>query len=135
MATDEDEDLTTFPTPLGNYKSKVLPFGLCGGPATFQRYINTMLIEYLNDFCTAYMDDILIFSKSKEDHDKQVRKFLLKLRDAGLQVDIYKSEFGVQKTKFLGLIISTNGIEIDPNKVKTIVEWELPINMRDIQSL
>ena len=68
MATDEDEDLTTFATPIGNYKSRVLPFGLTGGPATFQRYINSTLLEYLNDFCTAYMDDILIISKTKEEH-------------------------------------------------------------------
>jgi hypothetical protein len=64
MATTEDEDLTTFATLMGNYKSLVLPFRLCGGPATFQRYINNTLIKYLNVFCTAYIDNILIFSKS-----------------------------------------------------------------------
>jgi hypothetical protein len=134
MASMKDEDLTTFATPLGNYKSLVLPFGLCGGPATFQRYINTTLIDYLNDFCSAYMDDVIIFSKTKEEHNHHVRKVLQKLIDAGLQADINKSEFGVQKTKFLGLIISSNGVEMDPNKVNTIVEWGLPYNVRDIQS-
>ena len=134
MASAKDEDLTTFATPLGNYKSKVLPFGLCGGPATFQRYINTTLIDYLNDFCAAYIDDVIIFSKTRAEHTKHVRQVLQKLIDAGLQVDINKSEFAVQKTKFLGLIISSNGVEMDPEKVKTIVDWSLPYNRRDIQS-
>jgi len=64
IATEKDKDLTTFATPLGNYKSLVLPFGLYGGPATFQRYINSTLIEHLNDFCIAYIDDIIMFSKN-----------------------------------------------------------------------
>ena len=67
-----DEDLTTFATPLGNYKSLVLPFGLYSGPATFQRYINSTLIDHLNDFCAIYMDDIIVFSKSKEEYIKHV---------------------------------------------------------------
>jgi len=62
IATAEDEDLTTFCTLLGNFKSKVLPFRLCNRLATFQRYINKTLFDYLNIFCTAYMDNILIYS-------------------------------------------------------------------------
>ena len=62
IATIEDKDLTTFCTLLGNFKSRVLLFGLCNRPATFQRYINETLFDYLNVFCTAYMDDILIYS-------------------------------------------------------------------------
>ena len=134
MALDEDENLTTFATPIGNYKSKVLPFGLTGGPATFQRYINSTLIEYLNDFCAAYMDDILIISKTKEEHIQQVRKVLKKLNEAGLQVDIRKLEFSVNKTKFLGLIVLKDGIEMDPEKTADIKDWELPQTVRDIQS-
>ena len=76
MATEKDKDLTTFATPLGNYKSLVLPFGLCGGPATFQRYINSTLIKHLNDFCTAYIDDIIVFSKSRGEYTKHVRIIL-----------------------------------------------------------
>ena len=118
MATVEDEDLTTLATPMGNYKTLVVPFGLTGGPATFQRYINNTLIEYLNVFCTAYMDDILIFSKSQEEHEEHVKKVLQKLREAGLQADVRKSEFNVTKTKFLGLIVSKDGISMDPEKIK-----------------
>src|SRR5450432_2651379 len=112
MATTEDEDLTTFAIPIGNYKSLVLPFRLCGGPATFQRYINNTLIEYLNVFYTAYIDDILIFSKSKEEHTEHIKKVLQKLQDTELQADVRKSEFNVTQTKFLSLIVSKDGISI-----------------------
>jgi hypothetical protein len=68
IATPEDKDLLTFCTPLGNYKPKVLQFGPTNSPATFQRFINNTLFDYLNVFCTAYIDDILIYSQSQEEH-------------------------------------------------------------------
>ena len=129
-----DEELTTFSTPMGNYKQKVLPFGLCGGPATFQRFVNNTLMEYLNKFCAAYMDDILIFSLTREEHIKHVKAVLSKLQEAGLQVDIRKSEFFVEKTKFLGLIVSKDGLQMDPEKIKVIREWEKPRNLTEVQS-
>jgi len=104
------EDLTTFRTRYGNYKYRVLPFGLCNGPATFQRYINKVLHGLLDDFCTAYLDDILIYSDDPLEHEAHVAQVLKRLYEAGLQADIKKSEFAVTKTKFLGLIISTKSI-------------------------
>ena len=118
----EDEDLSTFYTPLGNYKSQVLRFGLYNRLASFQRFINETLFEYLNVFYIAYIDDILIYIKDEKEHLNYMRLVLLRLRAAGLQVDINKSEFNVTKTKFLGLIISTKGIEIDPAKIEVIKE-------------
>ena len=67
----ESEDYTTFVTSLGAYKYRVLPFGLTNGPATYQQYMNDILFEYLDDFCQAYLDDILIHSKSKKEHVKE----------------------------------------------------------------
>jgi hypothetical protein len=84
IATPEDKDLLTFCTPLGNFKPRVLGFGPCNGPATFQRFINETLFEYLNVFCTAYIDDILIYSQSQEEHWNHVRLVLQRLREAGL---------------------------------------------------
>ena len=129
MATTEDEDLTTFCTPLGNFKSRVLPFGLCNRPTTFQRYINETLFDYLNVFCTAYIDDILIYSQNAEEHEKYVKQVFQRLQEAGLQVDLKKSEFSVTWTKFLGLIVTTKGIEMDPEKIKVIQEWEILCNI------
>jgi hypothetical protein len=79
IATPEDEDLLTFCTPLGNYKPKVLQFSLTNGPVTFQRFINNTLFDYLNVFCTAYIDDILIYSQSQEEHTQHVRMVLQRL--------------------------------------------------------
>ena len=116
----DSEELTTFRTRYGAYKYKVMPFGLTNGPATYQRFMNDVLFDYLDDFCTAYLDDILIYSENELDHQEHVRKVLLRLREAGLQADIKKSEFSVRRTKYLGFIISTEGIEVDPEKTETI---------------
>ena len=128
------EDLTTFRTRYGSYKYKVLPFGLCNGPTSFQRYINDVLFDYLDNFCTAYVDNILIYSEDLLEHDAQVKKVLQRLKEAGLQADIKKSEFSVQSTKFLGFIISTEGIAMDPEKVAVVKNWPVPKSVKEIQS-
>ena len=128
------EDLTTFRTRYGCYKYKVVPFGLTNGPATYQRYMNDVLFDYLDDFCTAYLDDIMIYSENELEHEEHVRKVLQRLRKAGLEADIKKSEFGVKRTKYLGFIISTDGIEADPEKTSVIDQWELPRNVKGVQS-
>jgi predicted aspartyl protease len=126
------EDLTTFRTRYGAYKCKVLPFGLTNGPATYQRYMNDVLFDYLDDFCTAYLDDILIYSDNELDHEGHVTKVLERLRKAGLQADIKKCEFSVTRTKYLGFIIGTNGIEVDPEKVEIIRNWKEPSTVKGI---
>jgi len=128
------EELTTFRTRYGQYKCKVLPFGLTNGPATYQRYMHDVLFEYLDDFCTAYLDDIIIYSEDIAEHEIHVRKVLTKLRDAGLQVDIKKCEFSVTRTKYLGFIISTDGIEVDPEKVSAIKTWQYPKTVKGVQA-
>lgn len=128
------EELTTFRTRYGAYKCKVLPFGLTNGPATYQRYMNDVLFDLLDVMCTAYLDDILIYSEEVVDHEQHVKQVLQRLRDAGLQADIKKSEFSVTRTKYLGFIISTNGIEVDPSKVDVVKEWKPPVNVRGVQS-
>jgi hypothetical protein len=113
-------DLTRFRTRYGFYKYKVIPFSLSNGPATFQRFMNDILFEFLDDFCSAYLDDIMIFSDNELEHTLHVRKVLQCLREAGLQADIRKSEFSVKRTKYLGFIVSTDGIEADPEKTYVI---------------
>lgn len=130
----DSEDFTTFVTSLGAYKYRVLPFGLTNGPATYQHYMNDILFDYLNDFCQAYLDDILIYSKSKKEHVRHVRLVLQKLREAGLQVDILKCEFHVQETKFLGLLVSIDGLRIDPTKIQAVIDWKTPTNLKESQA-
>ena len=130
----ESEDLTTFRTRYGAYKFKVMPFGLTNGPATFQRFINNTLMGYLDDFCSAYIDDILIFSATQEEHEIHVRRVLERLREAGLQADIKKCEFHVTQTKFLGFIVGTDGIRPDPQKLAAVRDWQQPTTVKQVQS-
>lgn len=134
MASEKDEDLTTFKTRFGTYKSLVLPFGLTNGPASFQHFINDVCMEYLDEFLVAYLDDLLIYSNSLKEHKQQVRKVLLKLREAGIYADIDKCEFHVLETKFLGVIVGKDGIRMDPAKVKIIHEWMTPQHLKQVQA-
>lgn len=130
----DSEELTTFRTRYGSYKCKVLPFGLTNGPATYQRYMNDILLDYLDVFCTAYLDDILIYSENEIDHKEHVRKVLMRLQHAGLQADIKKCEFDVTKTRYLGFIISTKGLMVDPDKISVVKSWAAPKTIKGIQS-
>jgi len=82
--------------------------------------MNDVLFDYLDDFCTAYLDDIIIYSDNELEHETHVKKVLERLISAGLQADIKKCEFGVKRTKYLGFIVSTSSIEVDLEKVKVI---------------
>ena len=94
--------------------------------------MNDVLFDYLDIFCTAYLDDILIYSDNELEHEEHVRKVLIRLRDAGLQIDIKKCEFYVKRTKFLGFIITTEGIEVDPEKIIAIKNWKVPKTVKGI---
>lgn len=131
-----EEWKTAFRTRYGLFEWLVTPFGLTGAPATFQRYINQVLREYLDDFVSAYIDDIIIYSSgSLANHRRKVCKVLQKLQDAGLQCDITKSEFEQNAVKYLGFIIRAGqGICVDPKKVEAIRSWEVPKTVRDVRS-
>ena len=131
MAPDAEE-LTTFQTHYGSYKYRVLPFGLTNGPATYQRYINNVLFEYLDVFCTAYLDDILIYSEDPLEHETHVKLVLERLRAAGLQADIKKCEFSVTETKYLGFIVGVGGLKVDPEKVAIVRNWLPPRSIKGV---
>lgn len=124
---------TAFITRFGLFESLVMPFGLCNAPASFQNYINHVLFDLLDNTCTAYLDDVLIYSSDKKEHRKHVDEVVSRLREAGLQIDIDKCEFETTKTKYLGLIITPGGIQMDPDKVSAILNWERPSGLHDLQ--
>jgi hypothetical protein len=130
-----DEWKTPFRTRFGSFEWLITPFGLTGALATFQRYINNVLREFLNDFVSAYIDDIIIFTNgSLQNHRNQILRILKKLKDAGLQLDIDKCEFEQKKVKYLGYIIDLEkGICVDPEKVETIRTWEPPSIIRGVR--
>jgi hypothetical protein len=131
-----EEWKTAFRTRYGLFEWLVTPFGLTGAPATFQRYINWVLREYLDEFCSAYIDDILIYSSgSLSDHREKVQKVFQRLQEAGLQLDIAKCEFDVKRVRYLGFVIEAGvGISMEPEKVKAIMEWEVPRSTRGVRS-
>ena len=127
------ENLIIFWTRYRFYKYKILSFDLCNRLTSFQRYINDVLFDYLNDFCTVYVNDILIYSEDSLKHNAQVKKMLQHLKEAELQTNIKKSEFSVQSTKFLSFIISTESIVMNSDKVSVIKNWLLSKSVKKIQ--
>ncbi|KFY69635.1 hypothetical protein V496_00074 [Pseudogymnoascus sp. VKM F-4515 (FW-2607)] len=122
----DSKEYTTFRTRYGSYKCKVLPFRLTNGPTTYQRYMNDVLIQYLDDFYTAYLDDILIYSEDPTKHIEHIHKVLQRLQEAGLQANIKKCEFNVTCTKYLGYILTTTSVEADPEKIEPLRNWTRP---------
>ena len=110
-------------------------FGLTNAPATFQALINTTLCKYLDIFVTAYFDDILIYTKKTlEEHVQLVKKIFKAPQGADIRLRPDKCEFYVKEVKFLGSVITTNRIQIDEEKVKTVKEWPEPTNLKDVQA-
>jgi len=110
-----------------------MPFGLTNTPTTAQRFMNDTLHKYLDIFCVCYIDDILIYSRTLKEHKEQVRKVLQKLKEAGLFIKPEKCQFSIMKTTFLGFIISEEGLEMDPEKVNAVLNWEASKFVKDIQ--
>jgi hypothetical protein len=129
-----EEWKTAFQTRYGLFEWRVVPFGLTGAPAAFQRYINGILQDYLDNFVSAYVDGILIYlSGSLRDHRRKVGKVLQRLIDAELQVDIDKCEFETKQVKYLGYIIEAeNGIRVDPDKITAIRKWAMPSSVKAV---
>ena len=109
-----------------------MSFDLCNSPASFQNYINDTLWEYLNDFCTVYLDDILIYSEIKAEHKIHVKRVLQKLREVSLQADITKCTFHVKEIPYLELIIIIKEVKMNSVKVSIIVEWLTLMNVKNI---
>ena len=111
-----------------------MPFRLTNAPASFQALINDTLREFLNDFALAYLDDVLIFSTTYEQHVQHVRKVLSKLREKDLLVKLSKCEFHKHIISFLGYTVSEKGLSPDPQKVKSIKDWPEPTTVKEVQA-
>ena len=130
-----DEWKTAFKTRYGLYEYLVMPYGLTNAPATFQALINDTLREYLDNFVVAYMDDIMIYSKGTlGEHIKQVKKVMEKLLKKGMRLKLKKCAFHKKEVEFLGFIVTTEGVRMDPGKVQTILEWPRPTKVKEVQA-
>ena len=128
----EDVEKTAFITHKGLYEYLVLPFGLCNAPAAFQREMNR-LFGHL-PFVIVYMDDILIFSKSEEEHEVHLTKILQILQTQQLYAKLSKCSFFQTEAKFLGHVVSAQGIHVDPVKISAIQNWEEPKTATQLRS-
>ena len=133
-----DEDsipLTAFTVgPLGFYECVRMPFGLTNAPATFQRLMESCLGELHLDWCIIYLDDIIIFSKTPDDHITRLEGVFEKLAKAGLKLKPSKCEFFRSSLKYLGHIVSKDGIATDPRKIEAITKWPQPKTVTDVRS-
>ncbi|UTT96710.1 hypothetical protein NDA17_005362 [Ustilago hordei] len=128
-----DEWKTAFGTQLGLYEYLVMPFGLANAPAHFQSFINDIFRDIIGIYVVVYLDDFLIFSDTEEAHVKHVTEVLTRLRSNRLFAKLSKCEFHTKTVEFLGYIIKPTGIEMDPEKVRTVKEWPMPESIHDIQ--
>ncbi|QNQ00124.1 Retrovirus-related Pol polyprotein from transposon 17.6 [Yarrowia lipolytica] len=123
---EEDIHKTAFTTKSGHYEYMVMPFGLCNAPSTFQKMMNDTLKPFLDKTVCVYLDDIIIFSKDVESHQKHVEEVLDRLREQKFYAKKSKCEFFKDKMEFLGHVVSAEGIEACPEKVKAVEEWPQP---------
>ena len=129
-----DEWKTAFRTRYGHYEYLVMPFGLANAPATFQSYINKALGELVDHICIVYLDDIIIYSRSRDAHVAHVKSILKRLRQYGLFCNPKKCEFFQTRVEFLGYVVSTEGVSMDPRKVDAIATWPQPTTFPELQT-
>lgn len=125
---------TAFTVNNGHYEYVRMPFGLRNAPSTFQRVMDNVLREHLHRICFVYMDDIVIFSKSLQEHMTHIKSIFSKLREFNLKVQLDKSEFACKSVAFLGHIITDKGIKPNPSKIEAIQKFPIPKNIKEIKS-
>jgi hypothetical protein len=131
---DEDIHKTTFKTRYGHYEFVVVPFGLTNAPTTFMCLMNNVLNKFLDIFVLVFIDDILIYSKNREEHEEHIKLVLQVLREHQLYANFSKCDFFHKQLHYSGHVISEEGVAIDPNKIKYIMEWPTPKDVFDIRS-
>jgi hypothetical protein len=125
---------TMFHTRYGLYEYTMMSFGLTNAPAYFMYFMNKVFMKYLHKFVVVFIDDIHIFSKMEEEHEKHLRLVLEKLRSNQLYTKFSKCEFWLTEVAFLGHFISARGVSVDPSKVRDVLNWMPPTNISEIQS-
>jgi hypothetical protein len=131
---DEDIPKTAFSTRYGLYEYPVMSFGLTNAPAHFMYLMNSVFMPKLDKFLMVVINGILVYSKSTEDHEEHLRVMLQRLRDHQLYAKFSKCEFWISEVPFLGHVISSEGIVVDPSKVRDVLDWEPPKSVHQVRS-
>jgi hypothetical protein len=128
----EDIPKTVFNCELGHYEFTVMTFGFSNAPATFQRIMNEIFHIEENSFIIVYLDDILIFSETWEEHIRHIRWTLDKLRENSLFAKMKKCEWRTQEVEYLGHIIKSGQVAMDPKKIQAVKEWPIPQTVKNV---
>ncbi|GJX76749.1 putative reverse transcriptase domain-containing protein [Tanacetum coccineum] len=130
---EEDILKTAFRTSYGYYEFQVMPFGLTNAPAVFMDLMNRVCKPYLDKFVIVFIDDILIYSKNKQEHEEHLKLILELLKKEELYAKFSKCEFWIPKVQFLGHVIDSEGIHVDPAKIESIKDWTSPKSPTEIR--
>lgn len=120
--------------PLGFYECERMPFGLCNAPATFQRLMENCMGDLHLNWCIIYLDDIIVYSDSFDEHLTRLDGIFERLRNAGMKLKPSKCQFFLREVKYLGHVVSSEGIETDPTKIKVIEDWPQPKTISELRS-
>jgi hypothetical protein len=131
---EQDIPKTAFTTRYGLYEFVVVSFRLTNAPAYFMNLMNKVFMEELDKFVVVFIDDILIYSETSEEHEGHMRIVLERLRQQKLYAKFSKCEFWMEKVAFLGHVLSTEGIAVDLSKMESVTKWEQPLNVTDVRS-
>ncbi|CAL9026823.1 unnamed protein product, partial [Prunus brigantina] len=131
---EEDVPKTAFRTRYGHYEFLVMPFGLTNAPAAFMDLMNRVFRRYLDRFVIVFIDDILVYSKSRKAHMKHLEIVLGTLRRRQLYAKFSKCQFWLDRISFLGHVISAEGIYVDPQKIEAVMNWPQPTSVTEIRS-
>ena len=131
---DSDILKTAFHMRYGHFEFVVMPFGLTNAPATFMNMMNRIYHPYLDQFVVVFVDDILIYSKGRAEHEQHLKLVLQVLRENRLYAKLEKCDFLLQEIQFLGHMVSKEGISVDPAKVEVVMRWERPKSVFEICS-
>ncbi|GJT30497.1 putative reverse transcriptase domain-containing protein [Tanacetum coccineum] len=130
---EEDISKTAFRTRYGHYEFQVMPFGLTNAPAVFMDLMNRVCKPYLDKFVIVFIDDILIYSKNKQEHEEHLKIILELLKKEELYAKFSKCEFWIPKVQFLGHVIDNKGIHVDPAKIESVKDWASPKTPTEIR--
>ncbi|GJZ64703.1 hypothetical protein Tco_0621124 [Tanacetum coccineum] len=130
---EEDIPITAFRTRYGHYEFQVMPFGLTNAPAVFMDLMNRVCKPYLDKFVIVFIDDILIYSKNKDEHEKHLKIILELLKKEQLYAKFSKCDFWLESVQFLGHVINNKGVHVDPAKVEAIRNWSAPTTPTEVR--
>ncbi|GKF19696.1 putative reverse transcriptase domain-containing protein, partial [Tanacetum coccineum] len=130
---EEDIPITALRTRYGHYEFQVMPFGLTNAPAVFMDLMNRVCKPYLDKFVIVFIVDILIYSKNKEEHGKHLKTILNLLRSKKLYAKFLKCDFWLDSVQFLGHVIDSNGVHVDPAKIEAVKNWAAPTTPTEVR--